>query len=51
VWISLIAFVLVYIALGVADAMLMIRYARKGLPDVEPPREGRELEPIPALTY
>ncbi|HXX91632.1 MAG TPA: cytochrome ubiquinol oxidase subunit I [Acidimicrobiales bacterium] len=33
VWISLIAFVLVYIALGVADGWLMIRYGRKELGD------------------
>ena len=31
IWISLIAFVLVYIALGAADLVLMLRYARKGL--------------------
>ena len=31
IWISLIAFVLIYIALGAADLVLMLRYARKGL--------------------
>jgi cytochrome bd ubiquinol oxidase subunit I len=31
IWISLIAFVLVYLALGAADLVLMLRYARKGL--------------------
>jgi cytochrome bd-type quinol oxidase subunit 1 len=31
IWISLIAFVLVYVALGAADVILMLRYSRKGL--------------------
>jgi cytochrome d ubiquinol oxidase subunit I len=31
IWISLIAFVLIYIALGAADLVLMLRYSRKGL--------------------
>jgi cytochrome d ubiquinol oxidase subunit I len=33
IWISLISFVLIYIVLGVADLVLMTRYARRGLPD------------------
>ncbi len=33
IWISLIVFVLIYIALGAADVILMLRYARKGLGD------------------
>ena len=33
IWISLITFVLIYILLGVADLVLMMRYARRGLPD------------------
>jgi cytochrome d ubiquinol oxidase subunit I len=33
IWISLVVFVLVYIALGVADGYLMIRYGRKELTD------------------
>ena len=33
IWISLIAFTLLYIVLGVADAVLMIRYGRKDLAD------------------
>jgi cytochrome d ubiquinol oxidase subunit I len=33
IWISLIVFVLIYIALGAADVYLMLRYARKGLAD------------------
>ncbi len=31
IWISLIVFVLIYLALGAADLVLMLRYARKGL--------------------
>jgi cytochrome bd ubiquinol oxidase subunit I len=31
IWISLIVFVLIYAALGAADLVLMLRYARKGL--------------------
>jgi cytochrome d ubiquinol oxidase subunit I len=33
IWISLITFVLIYAVLGVADLVLMTRYARRGLPD------------------
>jgi cytochrome d ubiquinol oxidase subunit I len=43
IWISLITFVLIYIVLGVADLVLMMRYARRGLPDeqvVSAPGEG-----------
>ncbi len=31
VWISLIAFVLIYIAMGVVDGYLMVHYGRKNL--------------------
>jgi len=31
IWISLITFVLIYIALGAADLTLMLHYSRKGL--------------------
>jgi cytochrome bd ubiquinol oxidase subunit I len=54
IWISLSAFVLVYIALGAADVILMLRYARKSLghENAEP---GAAAAPgattIPALTY
>ena len=50
IWISLIAFVLIYIALGAADLVLMLRYARKGVDDGE---EGEETSPTatPALSY
>jgi cytochrome d ubiquinol oxidase subunit I len=36
IWISLIVFVALYLALGAADLFLMLRYARRGLPDAEP---------------
>jgi cytochrome d ubiquinol oxidase subunit I len=56
IWTSLIVFVLIFIALGAADLMLMLRYARKGLGDdgdgaapAEPGAGGGG--PIPALTY
>jgi len=53
IWISLIAFVLIYIALGAADLFLMLRYARKGLASEEPEEPGAPpgATPIPALTY
>jgi cytochrome d ubiquinol oxidase subunit I len=54
IWISLIVFVLLYLALGAADLVLMLRYARRGLPDEDPgpgqatgPGDG----PIPELAY
>jgi cytochrome bd-type quinol oxidase subunit 1 len=54
IWISLIAFVLVYLALGAADLVLMFRYARKGLdPDEGGPDEsgaGAQTA-TPALSY
>jgi cytochrome d ubiquinol oxidase subunit I len=56
IWISLGAFVLIYLVLGAADLMLMIRYARKELEDDSqppggtPPVAGTDRS-IPALTY
>jgi cytochrome d ubiquinol oxidase subunit I len=56
IWISLIAFVLIYIALGAADLVLMLRYGRKGL-DYEddeggkPGSAGPGATTMPALTY
>jgi cytochrome d ubiquinol oxidase subunit I len=54
IWISLIAFVLIYIALGAADLLLMLRYARKGL-DYEDTARGGESptadSALAALTY
>jgi len=44
IWISLVAFVLVYVALGVADGYLMVRYGRRELSDgtghAEPPGDA-----------
>jgi cytochrome d ubiquinol oxidase subunit I len=54
IWISLVVFVLIYIALGAADLILMLRYARKGLghEDGRHERETRDgAGSIPALTY
>jgi cytochrome bd ubiquinol oxidase subunit I len=54
IWISLIAFVLVYLALGAADLVLMLRYARKGLDPEEggPDESGAGAQaPTPALSY
>jgi cytochrome bd ubiquinol oxidase subunit I len=53
IWISLIAFVLIYIALGAADLILMLRYSRKGLdPDDGPDGTGSDAQtPIPAMSY
>ena len=52
IWISLIAFVLIYIALGAADLLLMLRYSRKGLDDDgEGTGTGAGATPIPTLTY
>jgi cytochrome d ubiquinol oxidase subunit I len=53
IWISLIAFVLVYIALGAADLILMLRYSRKGLdPDDGPEGTGSGAQaPTPAMSY
>jgi cytochrome bd ubiquinol oxidase subunit I len=53
IWISLIAFVLVYIALGTADLILMLRYSRKGLdPEDGPEGTGSSAQtPSPAMSY
>jgi len=56
IWISLIAFVLVYLALGAADLVLMLRYARKGLdPDEGGAADESGSSPaqptIPAMSY
>ncbi len=55
IWISLIAFVAIYIALGAADLVLMLRYSRREL-DAEHDDEGSGASgagatTIPALTY
>jgi cytochrome d ubiquinol oxidase subunit I len=53
IWISLIAFVLVYIALGATDLVLMLRYGRKGLPaDHEGTvHDGTAPDAAPVLSY
>ncbi|MFL5824522.1 MAG: cytochrome ubiquinol oxidase subunit I [Solirubrobacteraceae bacterium] len=55
IWISLSVLVLAYIVLGVVDAMLMLRYSRRGLADDDEDggQSGRpgSPTPTPALTY
>jgi cytochrome d ubiquinol oxidase subunit I len=56
IWISLMAFVAVYIALGATDLFLMLRYSRRGLPQAEaeaaaPEPSGAPGGRVPALTY
>jgi len=55
IWISLVAFVLIYIALGAADLVLMLRYGRKELGHEEDAEgsgaSGQGATTIPALTY
>jgi cytochrome d ubiquinol oxidase subunit I len=55
-WISIVVFVLAYTALGAADVLLMLRYARKGLGEDGHDAEQRSgassgATSIPALTY
>jgi cytochrome d ubiquinol oxidase subunit I len=56
IWISLSALVLVYIVLGAADVVLMLRYSRHGLAQADAeaaesaPTPGAPA-PAPALTY
>ncbi|HEY5194284.1 MAG TPA: cytochrome ubiquinol oxidase subunit I [Solirubrobacteraceae bacterium] len=53
IWISLITFVLIYIALGAADLILMLRYSRKDLdPDDGPDSTSPDARaPTPAMSY
>jgi cytochrome d ubiquinol oxidase subunit I len=51
IWISLIAFVLLYIALGAADLFLMLRYARRGLPEEHPADQGAAAPVLPEPAY
>jgi cytochrome d ubiquinol oxidase subunit I len=53
IWISLIAFVLIYIALGAADLILMLRYSRKGLEPEDGPdgTSSDKQSPTPAMSY
>ncbi len=53
IWISLIVFALLYVALAVVDGVLMIRYSRKAL-EPPPPQvdENADQEPpVPAMSY
>ena len=53
IWISLIAFVLIYIALGAADLVLMLRYSRRDL-DPDDGSDGSSPDahaPTPAMSY
>jgi cytochrome bd ubiquinol oxidase subunit I len=52
IWISLIAFLLVYIAMGAADLVLMLHYSRKEIDESPDPESGSAgAGAIPALTY
>jgi cytochrome d ubiquinol oxidase subunit I len=48
-WISVIAFVLLYGALGTVDLLLMLRYSRKELPPA--PAVSAAGDPVPAMDY
>jgi cytochrome bd ubiquinol oxidase subunit I len=52
IWISLISFVLIYLALGAADLVLMLRYARKGLePHEDGVSDASAQATTPAMSY
>jgi cytochrome bd ubiquinol oxidase subunit I len=51
IWISLIAFLLIYLALGAADLVLMLHYARKGLGDDEDGTADSGATSTPAFSY
>ena len=52
IWISLIVFVLIYIALGAADLVLMLRYSRKGVEGGEGEAgAAAEATTTPAMSY
>jgi len=51
VWASLVAFILIFTALGAADVFLMLRYARKGLPTEQPQPHRTVPATSPVLTY
>jgi cytochrome bd ubiquinol oxidase subunit I len=49
IWISLIAFILLYATLGTVDLLLMLKYSRQQLP---PARAAAAAdEPVPAVLY
>jgi cytochrome d ubiquinol oxidase subunit I len=48
-WISLIAFIVIYGTIATVDLLLMLRYSRKPLP---PPRAPADADlPVPAVQY
>ncbi len=51
--ISLVVFVLLYLALAVVDLMLMLRYARRDLEPIPAPADGADAAdvPVPAVRY
>ena len=49
IWISLSAFVVVFLLLGAVDLVLMLRYARKGIGDQDPGDAGAAA--VPAMSY
>jgi cytochrome d ubiquinol oxidase subunit I len=49
IWISLVAFVLVYATIGTIDLLLMLRYSRKQLPAAR--AEDEADTPVPAVQY
>jgi cytochrome d ubiquinol oxidase subunit I len=53
IWISLISFVVIYLALGAADLFLMLRYSRRDLDQEDGPGAGAgaAAPASPALTY
>ncbi len=54
IWISLVVFVAIYLALGAADVVLMLRFSRKGLPEDDDQGDGSAAAgatAITALTY
>ena len=51
IWITLGGFVLLYLALGIADAVLMMRFARRQLPDESDDTTEPEDAGVPALAY
>jgi cytochrome bd ubiquinol oxidase subunit I len=48
-WISVMAFLVIYGTLGTVDLLLMLRYSRKELPPV--PADAAAGEPVPAMEY
>ncbi len=48
-WISVMAFLVIYGTLGTIDLLLMLRYSRKELPQI--PADAAVGEPVPAMEY